>query len=203
MRSFVVVVVCAVSLASGRAVADVRMGASLHGTLRTYTSYGGDSYSGFGPGLSLDAVQSHRKFAQGIHVGWHTYDEDLNNAKAHTRFQVIQVHYYVERQFEGGSLGFGVGLDEALAKNYSTDGAYSYSDHDTLIGVNLQLALDVLTTADSGRFGVLTGVRDVSADRRPAAADRRRGRRRLARRHGLARCVLAASLARGLLDRGE
>jgi hypothetical protein len=136
------------------------VGGSVHGTLRTYDNSFGDPdpHHGLGPGLSFDAVQSHHTVAQGIHLGWHLYDEDHNNGQAYTRLQVVQVHYYVEREWDGGAAGFGIGLDEVFQANYSIDGAYSYSNRDTMIGVNAQLALDVLTLRDDSRLGVLVGV---------------------------------------------
>lgn len=151
----VVLALCALGSVTGPAAADVRVAGSVHGTMRMYDN--GFSESGFGPGLSVVAEQSHRKFAQGLYLGWHTYDEDLHNAQAHSRVQLVQVHYYVDRTFKEGALGFGIGLDEAFRANYSTDGAYSYSDRDTLLAINIQLALNVATLANGSRFGVATG----------------------------------------------
>jgi hypothetical protein len=142
----------------GLARAEVRIGASLHGTARTYhNSVSDESHRGLGPGLSLDLMQSPRNVGHGFHFGLFGYDEDHNNEQAHSRIGVMQLHYYLEHAFQGGAVGAGIGFDHVSRRHYDVTGAYSYTDSDTFVAMNVQLALDVHTTANGSKLGVVAG----------------------------------------------
>jgi hypothetical protein len=153
-------VICVVLVISGNAHAEIRGTLSLHGTLRTYDHSFGESEdnAGFGPGLGVQLLRAHPDYAHGLFVAWHTYREDGSSGDAYSRFHVFQLHYFIERRFSAGALGAGIGLDQARASNYSTDGAYSYSDRDTMIALDVQLAIDVITFDRGDKLGFVTGL---------------------------------------------
>ncbi len=138
--------------------AEVRVGAAVHGTARTYqNSVSDEAHHGFGPGVSLDIMQSPRNVAHGFHFGLFGYDEDHNNEQAHSRVMAMQLHYYIEHAFQGGAVGAGIGLDEVWRRHFDVTGNYSYTDSNTLLSMNVQLALDLHTTANGSKLGLLAG----------------------------------------------
>lgn len=155
MRSLLLLLLCSVP---GLASAEVRIGASVHGSARTYqNSVSDDSHHGLGPGLSIDLMQSPRNVGHGFHFGLFGYDEDHNNEQAHSRITVMQLHYYIEHAFEGGAVGAGLGLDEVWRRHYDVTGAHSYTDSNTMVSMNVQLALNLHTTGNGSKLGVLAG----------------------------------------------
>jgi hypothetical protein len=150
-------VICLVLAASPLAHAELRAALSLHGTLRTYDhSLGDDDHDGLGPGVSVQLLRAHLTYAHGLYAGWHTYRED-RDGDAYTRFHVFQAHYFIEHKFDAGALGAGLGLDFVRQRHYSTDGAFSYSDGDTLLSLNVQLALDIVTLERGDKLGFVAG----------------------------------------------
>jgi hypothetical protein len=147
-------VLCLLLATSGAARAEVRGTLSLHGTARTYNHSFGEpeDHDGFGPGLAVQLLRAHPDYAHGLFVAWHTYREGTG-----ARFQIVQAHYFIERRFEAGALGAGIGLDYAHARHYSSDGAYSYSDSDTMLAVNVQLAIDLVTFESGDKLGFVAG----------------------------------------------
>lgn len=94
--------------------------------------------------------------AYGVHLGWTTWDEDDNNMDAHERYQLLQLHGFIEKRFSAGAIGAGLGFDLANERAYDVDGSYSYSNWHTMIGLDVQLVIDVVKTR-SGKLGVVAG----------------------------------------------
>ncbi len=142
------------------AIADVRFSGSVHGTTRVYNHSPGDEdrHGGFGPGIGIDVLGVHppTQMAYGVHVGWTTWDENDHNMDAHERYQVLQLHGFIEKRFSAGAIGAGLGFDLQNQRAYDVEGNYSYSNRHTMIGLDVQLVLDVLKTR-SGTMGVVAG----------------------------------------------
>ena len=147
-----------VMLACTTAHADLRGAIAVHGSARAYkSSASGEPHRGWGPGVAVQITESNKPTVHGVHLGWHVYDEDNDNGRAHTRFLLLQAHYYVEHRTGRIALGAGIGLDLFHGKHYSIDGNPSYTSKNVLLSANAQLAIEALETAGGTRFGVAVG----------------------------------------------
>ncbi|MEO7091618.1 MAG: hypothetical protein ABI175_00115 [Polyangiales bacterium] len=158
MRAIAAIPFIAVTLL-GTATAEVRVAASVHGSKRSYmSSLGDDPHQGFGPGLAVDflTMRPHTDVAWGVHLAWHTWDEDSHNQSAHERYQLLQLHGYAEYRFSRGAVGVGAGIDEVFQRAYDVNGDYSYSNRHFAFGLDVKLALDVMQLR-SGTLGLVIG----------------------------------------------